>query len=105
MQAQTQQLFACPPARRDDTLTDYHGTLVADPYRWLEDQNAPETRRWVAAQQELTGAFLTACPTRAQIAGRLAALWAFPKRSTPWRAGARTFFWGMDIAGDIQNQP
>jgi prolyl oligopeptidase len=106
MQAQTQQLFAYPPARRDDTLTDYHGTPVADPYRWLENQDAPETRRWVAAQQDLAGAFLATCPARAQIAGRLAALWAFPKHSTPWRAGARTFFWGMDMAGgDIQNQP
>jgi prolyl oligopeptidase len=106
MQAQTQQLFAYPPAHRDDTLTDYHGTLVADPYRWLEDQDAPETRRWVAGQQDLAGAFLAACPARAQIAGRLVALWAFPKRSTPWRTGARTFFWGMDMSsGDIQNQP
>ena len=42
MQAQTQQLFAYPPAHRDDTLTDYHGTPVADPYRWLEDLGA----RW-----------------------------------------------------------
>ena len=85
MQAQTQHLFAYPPAHRDDTLTDFHGTPVADPYRWLEEQDAPKTRRWVAAQQELAGAFLAACPARAQIAGRLAALWAFPKRSTPWR--------------------
>jgi prolyl oligopeptidase len=97
---------AYPPAPRSDTLTNYHGTLVADPYRWLEHQSALRTRRWAAAQQELTSTFLAAHPDRAWIAERLTELWAFPKRSAPWRVGTRTFFWGMDIAGgDIQNQP
>jgi prolyl oligopeptidase len=106
MQAHTQQLFAYPHAHSGDTLTDYHGTSVADPYRWLEDQGAPETQCWIAAQQKLARTFLATCSGRSQIAQRLAELWAFPKRSTPWRAGARTFFWGMDVAGrDMQNQP
>src|SRR5262245_19176673 len=106
MPAQTQQRYAYPPAQRYETLTHYYGTAVADPYCWLEDQGSPETQRWVAAQQKLAGTFLGARPVRTQIAERLAALWAFPKRSTPWRVGARTFFWGMDMAGgDIQSQP
>jgi prolyl oligopeptidase len=100
------QALTYPPAPRGDTLTDYHGAPVADPYRWLEQPDAAETCRWVAAQQALASQFLAAHPERSSIAGRLAALWSFPKRSARWRAGSRSFFWGMDMSGGpIQNQP
>ena len=49
-----------PVARVSDVVEDYHGTPVADPYRWLEDAAATETHVWVAAQQRLTQAFLGA---------------------------------------------
>lgn len=38
--------YTYPTARKDDVVDDYHGTPVADPYRWLEDTEAPDTRAW-----------------------------------------------------------
>ena len=56
--------FLYPPTRRDAVVDDYHGTPVADPYRWLEDLQDPETHAWLEAQQQLTSALLAAMPTR-----------------------------------------
>jgi len=90
-----------PPARRADTLDDFHGTPVADPYRWLEDPAAPETRAWVDAQNARTRALLDARPDRDQIRARLTALWDYPKLGVPFRRGGRTFFTKND---GLQNQ-
>jgi prolyl oligopeptidase len=62
----------CPPQTRiDGTVETIHGVSVADPYRWLEDQNSPETRSWIDAQDRCTNAVLDAVPGRTQIAKRL----------------------------------
>ncbi|MEW6323049.1 MAG: prolyl oligopeptidase family serine peptidase [Acidobacteriota bacterium] len=80
-----------PPARLGDDVDDFHGTAVADPYRWLEDAGAPETARWVEAQNALTAAWLDT-PFRAEAARRLATLFAFPRVSVPILRGSRRFF-------------
>src|SRR5688572_27722130 len=90
-----------PVARRDDLVENYHGTPVADPYRWLEDAAAPETQAWVAAQQHLTHAFLEAIPAREFIKARLTELWNYPRFSVPIKAGSRYFF---TINDGLQNQ-
>jgi prolyl oligopeptidase len=64
--------------RRDDVVDDYHGTPVPDPYRWLEDADAPEVREWVAAQNARTRAALDAIPARARWLDRLVALMGEP---------------------------
>ncbi|RIK37529.1 MAG: S9 family peptidase [Chloroflexi bacterium] len=87
--------------RRDDVVDDYHGALVADPYRWLEDADAPETVAWVAAQNARTRAFLDATPARARIQARLTQLWNFPRYGTPQKAGDWRFFTRND---GLQNQ-
>ena len=56
-----------PPAAKGSTVEDYFGTKVADPFRWLEDDNAPETKSWVEAQNAVTFKFLEAIPQRAAI--------------------------------------
>src|SRR5258708_19493913 len=65
----------CPPTARIDSAKDTYGTtVVADPYRWLEDQNSPETRAWIDAEQKCTAAALSNLPGRAQLSKRLGEL-------------------------------
>lgn len=80
-----------PPASAAPVVDDYHGTPVADPYRWLEDADAPETRAWIEAENKVTFAFLEGIERREQIRRRLAELWDYEKRWAPWRRGARYF--------------
>ena len=56
-----------PPTRKSDIVEDYHGTPVADPYRWLEDTDSEETRQWIEEQNALTFSFLEKIPERNQI--------------------------------------
>jgi prolyl oligopeptidase len=60
-------------------VDDYHGMLVADPYRWLEDTEAEATQHWIAAQNEVTFGFLDSLSEREEIRQRLTTLWNFPK--------------------------
>lgn len=90
-----------PAARRGDTVDDYHGTKVADPYRWLEEPDSEETRAWIAAQNRLTDAFLQEAPLRDQIRQRLRKLWDYERYSLPYREGGRYFFRKND---GLQNQ-
>src|ERR1700677_1582269 len=72
-------------------VDDYHGERVADPYRWLEDTNDPETLSWVKRQNERTEAFLSRVPTREAIRARLTELWDYPKAGDPFERGGRWF--------------
>ena len=80
-----------PPAPTSDQVDDFHGTRIADPYRPLEDSDAPASRAWIAAQNELTGRVIGASPARRAIRDRLAELWDFPRAGAPWRRGNRWF--------------
>ena len=83
----------CPPPARIDTVTDTYGTtIVPDPYRWLENQNSPETRAWIAAEQKCTQASLSDLPGRAQISQRLGELLHTDSFETPIERGGRYFF-------------
>jgi prolyl oligopeptidase len=78
--------------RRDDIVENFHGTEVADPYRWLEDAESAEVQTWTQAQNEVTRAFLDMIPQRQQIRERLQQLWDYPKQSIPTKRGGRYFF-------------
>lgn len=80
-----------PAAPTSDWADDYHGTLVADPHRSLEDADSPATRAWVAAQNALTERLLGAVASRDAIRARLGQLWDVPRRGVPWREGDRWF--------------
>jgi prolyl oligopeptidase len=83
----------CPPPARIDSAKDAYGsTVVADPYRWLEDQNSPETRAWIDAEQKCTEAVLSNLPGRAQITKRLTELLYTVSFEPPVERGGRYFF-------------
>lgn len=78
--------------RKEDVTDNYHGEKVPDPYRWLEDDNSPETAAWVTAQNKLTFSFLKSIDARPKIAERLKALWNFERFGLPRKDGKRYFF-------------
>jgi prolyl oligopeptidase len=81
-----------PPARKADQVDDYHGVKVADPYRWLEELDSEETRKWVEAQNKLSFGFLDSIPARATVKDRLTKLWNYEKYGIPSREGNRYFY-------------
>jgi prolyl oligopeptidase len=70
-----------------DQVDDYHGTLVADPYRWLEDPDSAESRAWIESQNEVTFGYLQAIPARETIKQRLTQLWDYEKFGIPFKQG------------------
>jgi prolyl oligopeptidase len=80
-----------PHAHTVPQVDDYHGTQVADPYRWLEDPDSPETRAWIASQNQLTEGYLDQIPYRKKMVDRLTTLWDFPKQLAPVKRGGRYF--------------
>jgi len=92
----------CPPATRLDTAKDTYGTtVVADPYRWLEDQESPETRAWIAAEQKCTEAALGNLESRAAIAKRLTELYRTDTESVPFERNHRYFYRKRLAAEDL----
>jgi prolyl oligopeptidase len=80
---------------------NYHGTAIADPYRWLEDANSARTREWVDAQNAVTQAWLGQIPQREAIRQRLTRLWNYERYSVPSKEGGRYFYSRND---GLQNQ-
>lgn len=92
----TIELKPYPATERGEVVDNYFGTEVADPYRWLEDDNAPETAEWVKAQNEVTFDYLAQIPYRDQIRERLTQLWNYPKEGTPSRHGDWYYYFYND---------
>ncbi|MCI0660870.1 MAG: prolyl oligopeptidase family serine peptidase [Acidobacteria bacterium] len=86
------QQFEYPNTKKVDHIDTYHGTKVADPYRWLEDDNSAETAKWVEEQNKVTFTYLDKIPYRAKLKDRLARLYDYPKYSAPFRKGDNFFF-------------
>ena len=91
--AQTQSAPPTYPAAARGTQVDvYHGASIADPYRWLEDTDLPETKAWVQAENRLTDSFLATIPERSAIKDKLTLLWNYARYSAPFKEGGRYFF-------------
>ncbi len=75
--------FTYPDAHRSDVTDDYHGQVVADPYRWLEDPESAETKAFVAAQNAITMPYLESLPDRKRLQARMTELWDTPRTGIP----------------------
>src|SRR6267378_684093 len=82
-----------PPPTPIEPVTDFlHGVAITDPYRWLEDQNSPRTRKWLEEQTAYTRAYLDAIPGRDPIRKRVSEFLSIPPVAEPWNVGDRYFF-------------
>ena len=85
-------MLRIPESKTVEQTDDYHGTLVADPYRWLEESaETPEVRAWIESQNALSEDFLESIPEREEIKSRLTELWDFPKVGAPFSKGGKYF--------------
>ncbi len=90
-----------PEAARGDTIDTYHGQLVADPYRWMENLDSPELSRWIDAQNTLTQSFIAAAGNRDAIVERLRTLFDHERYGVPVARNGRYFYSRND---GLQNQ-
>lgn len=97
---QTQKL-SYPETKKISVSDDYFGTSVEDPYRWLEDDNADETKAWVEAQNEVSFSYLNKLPNRKKIADELTAVMNYERFGVPFKKGGRYFYYKND---GLQNQ-
>ncbi len=81
-----------PQPRKGDVTDTYFGTIVADPYRWMEDLNAPEVKQWVDAENAVTFKYLDALPLRDTLKKRITELWNYPKVTAPRYEGRHWFY-------------
>ncbi len=96
-----QSRFDYPEAKKIDHTDDYHGTIVADPYRWLEDPDAADSRAWIEAQNKLTFSYLGKLPNRDKLQKRLTEIWDYERFSAPFERGGKYFYSKND---GLQNQ-
>ena len=101
--AQQQAAFTgtYPATKKVNQTDDFFGTTVADPYRWLENDTAADTKAWVQEQNTVTQAYLNKIPFRDKIKNRLTQLWNYERFSAPFTEGAFTYFYKNN---GLQNQ-
>jgi len=90
-----------PTTKKVDTVTNYFGTDVKDPYRWLEDDMSDETASWVGEQNKVTFDYLANIPYREELKNRLEKLWNYEKIGSPFKEGDYTYFYKNN---GLQNQ-
>ncbi|MDA8592072.1 prolyl oligopeptidase family serine peptidase [Flavobacteriaceae bacterium] len=90
-----------PKTSQVDTVDDYFGVQVKDPYRWLEDDRSKETEAWVNTQNKTTFDYLSNVPYRKELKERLEKLWNYEKIGSPFKEGDYTYFYKNN---GLQNQ-
>jgi prolyl oligopeptidase len=95
------QRLSYPQAPTTSQIDDYHGTKIADPYRTLENADAPSTQKWVEQENALTFSWLAKLPGRDKIRTQLTTLWNYEKFPSLFRAGGHYFY--LHNSG-LQNQ-
>jgi prolyl oligopeptidase len=90
-----------PVTHQVDTVDNYFGSAIPDPYRWLEDDRSEETEKWVTAQNKVTFGYLEQIPFRKELTDRMTAMWNYERISAPFKEGAFTYYYKND---GLQNQ-
>jgi prolyl oligopeptidase len=101
MEKKRLNLLTIENTRKDSTVDNYFGVEIADPYRWLENDTAPEVISWVAKQNEVTFNYLNQIPFREEIKTRLTEIWNYEKFSAPFKEGD---YWYFGKNNGLQNQ-
>ncbi len=86
-----QKTMVYPTAKKVNAADTFFGTVVPDPYRWMENENDPDLKKWIDEENKLTFGFLEKIPYRKQIFNRLKQLYNYEKFSTPWYKGGKFF--------------
>ncbi|MEO8962048.1 MAG: prolyl oligopeptidase family serine peptidase [Ginsengibacter sp.] len=90
-----------PDTKKVNQEDNYFGTIVKDPYRWLEDDNSEETKAWVIEENKVTDKYLSKIPFRGQVRSKLKKLWNYAKYSAPVKEGDYYYYYKND---GLQNQ-
>ncbi len=90
-----------PATKATDQADDFFGTKVSDPYRWLENDMAEDTKDWVQRQNQVTNNYLAKIPYKNEIKNRLTELWNYEKYGAPFKEGEYTYFYKNN---GLQNQ-
>jgi prolyl oligopeptidase len=90
-----------PLTDTDHIIDDYHGTAIADPYRWMEDDTAAKVEDWVKKQNAVTSDYLSKIPYRNEIKKRYEELFNYQKMTSPRKVGDYYFYYKND---GLQNQ-
>lgn len=96
-----QTKFEYPKTKKENVTDNYFGTNVADPYRWLEDDNSEETKAWVKQQNEITFSYLNSIPHKEKLKNRITELYNYQRYSAPFKEGNNYYFYKND---GLQNQ-
>lgn len=90
-----------PQTKKIEHIDEYFGNKILDPYRWLEDLDSEETKKWVESQNQYTFSYFGQIATRQKIKDRLSKLWNFERYSIPFKRASRYFYFKND---GLQNQ-
>jgi prolyl oligopeptidase len=84
--------FTYPKPHTGNVVDNYFGTKVADPYRWMEDLNSPELKRWIGAENAITLKYLDSLPARDALKKRITELYNYPRVTVPFHRGRHWFY-------------
>ncbi len=86
------QKLEYPKTKKVDVVDNYHGTMVADPYRWLEDENSPDTKQWIQEQNKLTFSYLEKIPFRDKLRKYYEEIWNYERMGTPSEKQGKLYY-------------
>lgn len=101
MTSEAKEKIVYPHSKKQDIKETFHGHTIYDPYRWLEDPHAEDTKKWVDEQNVITRNYIDTSKLKEEFKNRLTELWNYPKYSAPTKEGDRYYYYKNN---GLQNQ-